>query len=80
MLRTKAVSLAWLYVLLVVVPATATEYFDLGMHGRVHVSDVVVLARVVDPALALVNVERVLKGEAPKLTHDRSIRMATRLP
>ena len=66
MLRTKAVSLALLYVLLIVVPATATEYFDLGMHGRVQVSDIVVLARVVDPALALVNVERVLKGEAPK--------------
>ena len=66
MLRTKAVSLALLYVLLVVVPATATDYIDLGVHGRVQVSDVVVLARVVDPALSLVNVERVLKGEAPK--------------
>lgn len=66
MFRTKAVSLALLYVLLVVAPATATEYFDLGLHGRVQVSDVVVLARVVDPALAFVNVERVLKGEAPK--------------
>jgi hypothetical protein len=65
-LRTKVVSLAWLYMLLVVAPATATQYFDLGMHGRVQVSDVVVLARVVDPASALVNVERVLKGEAPK--------------
>jgi hypothetical protein len=41
MLRTKAVSLALLYVLLVVVPVTATEYFDLGMHGRLQVSDVV---------------------------------------
>ena len=29
-------------------------------------SDIVVLARVADPALARVNVERVLKGEAPK--------------
>jgi HEAT repeats len=66
MLRTNAVSLALLCVLLVVAPATATEYFDLGMHGRVQVSDIVVLARVVDPVLALMNVERVLKGEAPK--------------
>lgn len=64
--RMKAVILALHYVLLVVVPATATEYFDLGMHGRVQVSDVVVLARVVDPALALVNVERVLKGKTPR--------------
>ena len=47
-------------------PARATEYFDLGLHGRVQASDIVVLARVVDPALALMSVERVLKGEAPK--------------
>jgi hypothetical protein len=66
MLRTKAVSLALLYVLLSVAPAIATQYFDLGLHGRVQASDIVVLARVVDPVLARVNVERVLKGEAPK--------------
>jgi hypothetical protein len=46
-------------------PAGATPYFDLGLHGRVQVSDIVVLGRVVDPALALVSVERVFKGEAP---------------
>ncbi len=66
MFRTKAASLALLYVLLFVVPATATEYFDIGLHGRVQASDIVVVARVVDPALALVSVERVLKGDAPK--------------
>ena len=38
----------------------------MGLHGRVQASDIVVMARVVDPALALVNVERVLKGDAPK--------------
>ena len=38
---------------------------DLGLHGRVQVSDIVVLARVVDPAPAVVSVERVLKGKAP---------------
>jgi hypothetical protein len=32
----------------------------------VQASDIVVVARVVDPALALVNVERALRGEAPK--------------
>ena len=44
----KAVSLALLYVLVVVARSTATEYFELGMHERVQVSDIVVLARVVD--------------------------------
>lgn len=38
----------------------------MGLHGRVQASDIVVMARVVDPALALVSVERVLKGDAPK--------------
>ena len=52
--------------LLSAVPARATEYVDMGLHGRVQASDVVVMARVVDPALALVNVERVLKGDALK--------------
>ena len=47
-------------------PVKATQYFDLGLHGRVQASDIVVLARVLDPALALVSVERVFKGEAPK--------------
>ena len=48
------------------IPATATEYLDMGLHGRVQASDIIVVARVVDPALALVSVERVLKGDAPK--------------
>ena len=66
MLRTKAVSLALLYVVLIVVPARATDKIDIGLHGRVQASDIVVVARVIDPALALVSVERVLKGDAPK--------------
>lgn len=52
--------------LLTAAPAKATTYFDIGLHGRVQASDIVVVARVVDPALALVSVERVLKGDAPK--------------
>src|SRR5262245_1873652 len=48
------------------VPTRATQYFDLGLHGRVQASDIVVVARVVDPAVALVSIERVLKGDAPK--------------
>ena len=47
-------------------PRRGDQYFDLGLHGRVQASDIVVLGRVVDPALALVSVERVFKGEAPK--------------
>src|SRR5262245_7751749 len=52
--------------LLIAASARATEYVDIGLHGRVQASDIVVVARVVDPALALVTVERVLKGDAPK--------------
>lgn len=52
--------------LLVVVHAEAAQYADIGLRGRVPASDVVVLARIIDPALALVSVERVLKGDAPK--------------
>jgi hypothetical protein len=51
---------------LVAAPAWATQYVDIGLHGRVQASDIVVVARVVDPALALVGVEQVLKGDAPK--------------
>jgi HEAT repeat protein len=58
--------LCGLFLLTAAVPAKATEYFDLGLHGRVQASDVVVLARVVDPALTLASVERVLKGDPPK--------------
>jgi len=52
--------------LLIAAPAHATEYGDLGLHGRVQASDVVVVARVVDPTLALVSVEWALKGDVPK--------------
>ncbi|MDQ3349535.1 MAG: hypothetical protein M3545_16425, partial [Acidobacteriota bacterium] len=45
------------------VPAEATSYARLGLHERVQLSDTIVLARVVDPARALVRVERVLKGQ-----------------
>jgi hypothetical protein len=65
MLRTKSVLVALLYVLASGGTAGATPYFDVGLHGRVQLSDTIVLARVLDPARALVSVERVLKGEAP---------------
>ena len=64
--RQRLVSGVLVCSVLVATPATATEYFDIGLHQRVQMSDLVVLARVVDPALALVSVERVLKGSAPK--------------
>ena len=57
-------SLALLCALFSVLSARASQYVDIGLHGRVQASDTVVLVRVVDPALALVSVERVLKGEA----------------
>lgn len=47
-------------------PAEATSYVRMGLHERVQSSDTIVLARVVDPARALVNVERVLKGQPAK--------------
>ncbi len=65
MIRARAVPSAVLCVLLAVAPARASDYFHVSLHGRVQASDIVVLARVVEPASALVNVERVLKGEAP---------------
>src|SRR5262245_32931092 len=55
-IRTKPPNLGQIVVvqllLLTAVPAGATQYFDLGLHGRVQASDIVVLGRVVDPALA----------------------------
>jgi hypothetical protein len=66
MLGKTPLSLALLCVLFSVASARATEYVDLGLHWRVQASNTVVLVRVVDPELAVVNVERVLKGEAPK--------------
>jgi hypothetical protein len=47
-------------------PASANTYIDFGLHARVQASDTIVLARVVDPTSALLNVERVLKGNPPK--------------
>src|SRR5688572_26292029 len=66
MLRTKAVIVGLAWVFASVHLAEATQYFDPGLHGRVAASDTIVLARVVDPARALVSVERVLKGEPSK--------------
>jgi hypothetical protein len=52
--------------LLAAATAEATSYVPLGLHERVQLSDTIVLARVVDPALALVSVELVLKGQPAK--------------
>ena len=65
--------------------AQASEIIVLGLHGRAEVSDTIVLGRVVDPTRALVAVERVLKGAAPKqitLTAyiDGSLRAADQKP
>ena len=64
--RTLRRLLFGILLVLAAAPAGATEYIDRGLHNRVQASDVVILARIVDPALALVSVERVLKGNAPK--------------
>jgi hypothetical protein len=66
MLRTKPVLCAWFCLLAGAGLARASEIIVLGLHGRVELSDTIVLGRVVDPTRALVAVERVLKGEAPK--------------
>ena len=58
--------LACLFIIASAGTAGATEYVDVGLYGRVELSEVIVLARVIDPAKALVRVERILKGEAPK--------------
>jgi hypothetical protein len=52
--------------LLATATAEATSYARLGLHERVQLSDTIVLGRVVDPARALVSVERVLKGQPAK--------------
>jgi hypothetical protein len=66
MLRAKFIAVALAGFITIVRPAFATEYFDLGLYGRVNLSDTIVLARVVDPGRALVSVERVFKGAPPK--------------
>ena len=85
MLRLKPVLFAWFCLLASAGMAQASEIIVLGLHGRAEVSDTIVLGRVVDPTRALVAVERVLKGAAPKqitLTAyiDGSLRAADRKP
>ena len=46
--------------------AQASEIVVLALHGRVEASDTIVVGHVVDPARALVAVDRVLKGTPPK--------------
>jgi hypothetical protein len=61
----KPTCLAFVCLLVGILPAWATTYFDPGLHRRVLWSDTVALARVADPAAARMVVERVLKGAAP---------------
>jgi hypothetical protein len=63
---TQPVLVAWFCLLVSAGLARASEIIVLGLHGRAEVSDTIVLGRVVDPTRALVAVERVLKGVAPK--------------
>jgi hypothetical protein len=53
-------------VLAAVARADANEYLVLSLHHRVEMSDLIVVGRVVDPKRALVRVERVVKGKAPR--------------
>jgi HEAT repeat protein len=66
MLRIKPVLFAWFCLLASAGLAPASEIIPLRLHGRVDLSDTIVLGRVVDPTRALVAVERVLKGAAPR--------------
>ena len=66
-------------------PAAGTEYVLLTLHARVQLSDTIVVARVDDPARALMTVEQVLKGTPSKqigLTEyvDGFLRPADRKP
>ena len=65
-LRTSKRAPSVLVLLAVVGLAEATTYITLALHERVKMSDTIVLVRVVDPTRAVVNVERILKGEPPK--------------
>src|SRR4029078_5024330 len=65
--------------------AEASQYFRPELHQRVSWADTIVLARVVDPARAVVRVERVLKGESPRqislsLPVDSEIQVPSRKP
>ena len=66
MLRIRLALAAWLCVFAGVLPVGATSYGRLDLHQQVQLSDLIVIARVVDSARALLSVERVFKGEAPK--------------
>jgi hypothetical protein len=66
MVRINRVELAWFCLLASAGLASASEIIPLRLHGRVEFSDTIILGRVVDPARALVTVERVLKGAAPR--------------
>jgi len=66
MVRITPVLCAAFCVLAITGLTQASETIVLRLHGRVQLSDTIVLGRVVDPARALVAVDRVLKGDAPK--------------
>jgi hypothetical protein len=66
MIRTKSVLIFLLGVLATGGHAEATSYASLGLHERVQLSDTIVLGRIANSARAIVDVERVLKGAAPK--------------
>jgi len=77
--------LSWSVVALAVNSAEASQYFRPELHQRVSRADTIVLARVVDPARAVVTVERVLKGESPRqitlsLPADSEIQVPSRKP
>jgi len=77
--------LSWSVVALAVNAAEASQYFRPELHQRVSWADTIVLARVVDPARAVVSVERVLKGESPRqitlsLPVDSEIQVPSRKP
>ena len=57
--------LLWSLLALAVNGADASQYFRPELYQRVSHADMIVLARVVDPARAVVFVERALKGESP---------------
>jgi hypothetical protein len=66
MVRITPVLLAAFCVLAITGLTQASETIVLRLHGRVQLSDTIVLGHVVDPPRALVAVDRVLKGDAPK--------------
>jgi len=65
MVRSNAAIVVAMCVLAGVSPR-ANEEFVLGLHVRVQLADTIVVAQVVAPERALLSVERVIKGDAPK--------------